>query len=74
MATVSNWIDHLSAEEVAGAIYPGAGSVEGMLVIIGIILWVGWHVLTARSESEELSRLAKKRHSANDHKSNITDL
>ena len=73
MAAVSNWIDHLSAEEVAGAIYPGAGSVEGMLVIIGIILWVGWHVLTARSESEELSRLAKKRHSANDHKSNITD-
>ena len=73
MATVSNWIDHLSAEEVAGAIYPGAGSVEGILVIIGIILWVGWHVLTARSESEELSRLARKRHSANDHKSNITD-
>ena len=73
MATVSNWIDHLSAEEVAGAIYPGAGSVEGILVIIGIILWVGWHVLTAKSESEELSRLAKKRHSANDHKSNITD-
>ena len=73
MATVSNWIDHLSAEEVAGAIYPGAGSVEGILVIIGIILWVGWHVLTARSESEELSRLARKRHSANDHKSNVTD-
>ena len=73
MATVSNWIDHLSAEEVAGAIYPGAGSVEGMLVIIGIILWVGWHVLTARSESEELSRLARKRHGANDHKSNIAD-
>ena len=73
MATVSNWIDHLSAEEVAGAIYPGAGSVEGILVIVGIILWVGWHILTARSESEELSRLAKKRHSANDHKSNITD-
>ncbi len=73
MATVSNWIDHLSAEEVAGAIYPGAGSVEGILVIVGIILWVGWHVLTARSESEELSRLARKRHGANDHKSNITD-
>ena len=73
MATVSNWIDHLSAEEVAGAIYPGAGSVEGILVIIGIILWVGWHVLTAKSESEELDRLARKRHGANDHKSNITD-
>ena len=73
MATVSNWIDHLSAEEVAGAIYPGAGSVEGRLVIVGIILWVGWHVLTAKSESEELDRLARKRHSANDHKSNVTD-
>ena len=73
MATVSNWIDHLSAEEVVGAVYPGAGSVEGILVIVGIILWVGWHVLTAKSESEELDRLARKRHSANDHKSNITD-
>ena len=73
MATGSNWIDHLSAEEVAGAIYPGAGSVEGILVIVGIILWVGWHVLTAKSESEELDRLARKRHGANDHKSNVTD-
>ena len=61
------------AEEVVGAVYPGAGSVEGILVIVGIILWVGWHVLTAKSESEELDRLARKRHSANDHKSNITD-
>ena len=75
MATVTNWIDHLNtpAEEVVGAVYPGAGSVEGILVIVGIILWVGWHVLTAKSESEELDRLARKRHSANDHKSNITD-
>ena len=42
MATVNNWVDHLNkpAEEVVGAVYPGAGSVEGMLVIIGIILWV----------------------------------
>ena len=48
-------------------------NLEGMLVIIGIILWIGWRVLTARSESEELSRLARKRHGANDHKSNIAD-
>ena len=75
MATVTNWIDHLNkpAEEVVGAIYPGAGSSETILVIVGIILWVGWHVLTAKSESDELSRLARKRPSANDHKSNITD-
>ena len=73
MATVTNWIDHLSAEEVVGAVYPGAGSSETLLVIIGIVLWLGWHVLTARSESEELSRLSRKRHSANDHKSNIAE-
>jgi len=30
-ATVTNWIDHLSAEEVQGAIYPGVGT-EGILV------------------------------------------
>ena len=74
MATVTNWIDHLNkpAEEVVGAVYPGAGS-EMTLVIIGIILWIGWHVLTARSESEELERLARKRHGANDHKSNMAE-
>ena len=72
---VSNWIDHLNkpAEEVVGAVYPGAGSSEGLLVILAIILWVGWHVLTARSEGDELERLARKRHGPNDHKSNITD-
>ena len=73
MATVTNWIDHLSAKEVAGAVYPGAGSSETLLVILGIVIWLGWHVLTAKSESDELDRLARKKHSANDHKSNITE-
>ena len=73
MATVTNWIDHLSEKEVVGAIYPGAGSTETLLVILGVVFWIGWHVLTARSESEKLSRLARKGHGANDHKSNITD-
>jgi len=73
MATVTNWIDHLSAKEVAGAVYPGAGSTESLLVIIGIVLWIGWHVVTNMQETEELQKLARKRHSANDHKSNITD-
>ena len=73
MATVTNWIDNLSADEVVGAVYPGAGSSETLLVILGIVIWIGWHVITARSESEELSRLARKKHGANDHKNNITD-
>ena len=49
MATVNNWIDHLNkpAEEVAGAIYPGVGT-EGILVIIGFVLWIGWHVISSK--------------------------
>ena len=72
MATVTNWVDHLSAAEVQGAIYPYVGT-EGILVIVGLVIWIGWHVLTNNSESEELEKLARKRHSANDHKSNITE-
>ena len=72
MATVTNWIDHLSAAEVKGAIYPGVGT-EGVLVLIALVLWVGWHVLQNNAESKHLEQLARKKHSANDHKSNITD-
>jgi len=72
MATVTNWIDHLSAAEVQGAIYPGVGT-EGLLVIALLVIWIGWHVITSMSEDEHLSKLARKRHGANDHKSNITE-
>ena len=72
MATVTNWIEHLSAEEVQGAIYPGVGS-EGILVILGFIIWIGWHVLAARQESEKLEKLSRKRRSANDYKNNIAN-
>ena len=72
MATVTNWIDHLSADEVQGAIYPFVGT-EGMLVIALLVIWIGWTVITAASEQEEQDKLARKRHGANDHKSNITE-
>ena len=36
MATVTNWIDHLSAKEVAGAVYPGVGT-ETVLVIVCLL-------------------------------------
>ena len=72
MATVTNWIDHLSAAEVQGAIYPGVGT-ETYLVIALIVIWIGWHFITSASEDEHMAKLARKRHSGNDHKSNITD-
>ena len=72
MATVTNWIDHLSAAEVQGAIYPGVGT-EGILVIVLLVIWIGWHVITSASEDKELAQASRKRHGANDHKSNITE-
>ena len=76
MATVTNWIDHLTAaskaDGVAGKIYPGAGS-EGILVIILVIIWIGWTVISSRQESDKLEKLARRRPSSNAWKSNITD-
>ncbi len=55
MATVNNWIDHLSAAEVKGAVYPGVGT-EGVLVIIALVIWIGWHVLQNNAESKHLEQ------------------
>ena len=76
MATVNNWIDHLTAaskaDGVAGPIFPGAGS-EGILVIILVIIWIGWTVISSRQESDKLEKLARRRPGSNSWKSNITD-
>ena len=52
MATVTNWIEHLSAEEVAGQVYPWVGS-ELWMVLAGIVFWLAWTVATASGEQEE---------------------
>ena len=70
---VTNWIDHLSAKEVAGAVYPGAGNSEGILVLIAFVIWIGWHVISAKQESDKLAKLAKRRPSSNAWKNNVTD-
>ena len=72
MATVTNWIDHLSAKEVAGAVYPGVGT-EGVLVLIAFVLWIGWHVISEKQESDKLSKLEKRRPSSSAWKNNVTD-
>ena len=69
---VTNWIDHLSAKEVAGAVYPGVGT-ETVLVLILVVIWIGWHVVSAKQENEKLAKLAKRRPSSNAWKSNVTD-
>ena len=69
---VTNWIDHLSAKEVAGAIYPGVGT-ETVLVLVAVVIWIGWHVITAMQEEEDHKKLAKRRPSSNAWKNNVTD-
>ena len=69
---VTNWIDHLSAKEVAGAVYPGVGT-ETVLVLILVVIWIGWHVIAAQQEDEEHKKLAKRRPGSNAWKSNVTD-
>ena len=71
-ATVTNWIDHLSASEVAGQVYPMVGS-EFWWVLAGIIFWIWWTVSTSTGEADEHAKLARKRHGSNDYKSNIAE-
>ena len=80
MATITDWITHITTDtdgategiQVGSAIYPGVGT-ELYLVIALVVIWLGWHVLQDISETESLKKLAKKKHGANDHKSNIAD-
>ena len=72
MATVTNWIDHLSASEVQGAVYPGVGT-EGVLVLVGIVLWIGWHVISNMQESRKMDEIARRRPGKDDWKGNSPD-
>ena len=72
MATVTNWVDHLTASEVSGQIYPFVGT-ELWWVIAGIVFWLCWTYYTATGEAEEHQKLARKRHGSNDYKSNIPE-
>ena len=72
MATVTNWIDHLSAAEVKGAVYPGVGT-EGILVLVLVVLWIGWHFVSNMQEKSKSDAIARRRPGSNDWKNNVTD-
>ena len=71
-ATVTNWVEHLTASEVAGQIYPYVGT-EWLWLTIAVVFWLAFTVATATGEAEEQDKLAKKRHGSNDYKRNIAD-
>ena len=47
---MTNWAVDLKD---VGAIYPFQGS-EVLLVILGLIFWIGWHIMQTRQESAEI--------------------
>ena len=75
MATLTSWVEHLTTDvdsategmQVAGEIYPMVGT-EGWLLLISVIAWLVWHVVTGNSEAEEHKKLARKAPGANAHK------
>jgi len=71
-ATVTNWVEHLTASEVAGQIYPYVGT-EWLWLTIAVVFWLAFTVATAAGESEEHNQLARKRHGSNDYKRNIAE-
>ena len=46
---IENWAVDLKD---VGAIYPFQGT-EVIFVIVGVVLWLGWHVLQMRAESQD---------------------
>jgi len=72
MATVTSWVEHLSAEEIGGVIYPWVGT-EWLWLTIAVVFWIWFHIATGSGEAEEQAKLSRKAPGANAHKSNITE-
>ena len=67
MSTIGyeNWAVDLKD---VGAIYPFQGT-EVLMVVVGLVLWIAWHVIQIRSENAELEedvRMADQRKKAMD--------
>ena len=71
-ATVTNWVEHLTASEVAGQIYPYVGT-EWLWLTAAVVYWLWWTVSTSAGEAEEQRKLAGKKHGSNDYKRNVPE-
>ena len=56
MATVESWGGTITD---IGPMYPMVGT-EGLLVIIGVVAWIAWHVIQARRENREYEDQVRK--------------
>ena len=53
---VENWTGNIAE---IGAAYPFVG-METTLVVVGVVFWIGWHILQLRAESRELEEEVRK--------------
>ena len=56
MATVESWGGTITD---IGPIYPMVGA-EGLLVVIGVVLWIVWHVVQAKRENRDYEEQIRK--------------
>lgn len=56
MATVESWGGNIAD---IGPIYPMVGT-ETVLVIIGVVAWIVWHVIQTKRENREYAEQIKK--------------
>ena len=56
MATVESWGGTITD---IGPIYPMVGA-EGLLVVIGVVLWIAWHVIQAKRENRDYEDQIRK--------------
>ena len=56
MATVESWGGTITD---IGPMYPMVGT-EGLLVIIGVVAWIAWHVIQAKRENREYEDQVRK--------------
>ena len=56
MATVESWGGTITD---IGPMYPMVGT-EGVLVIIGVVAWIVWHVIQAKRENREYEEQIRK--------------
>ena len=70
IATVQNWVETMESGQ--GQIYPYVGT-EVWWLVLAIVIWLGWHVITGISETEEHEQVRNRAPGPDDHKSKITN-
>jgi hypothetical protein len=52
ITAVGTGLDSFTDPESITVLYPFAGW-EGLFVVVGVLLWIGWHVRQVRAENKE---------------------